>query len=116
MGGMKRNFPMKTIKQTQVQTTVNQLHNLGLSLIDTAKLAKLIVHGIGAWNQEAYAGILYRSVSNQGIFLRFAGEDLVIYSQTGYAVIEPNLGEVTLCYMYEEGTTLEDKTAAFLEV
>lgn len=107
---------MQTIKQTQVQTTVNQLHNLGLAPTDTAKLAKLIVHGIGSWNQEAYADILYRSVQNQDLFLRFAGEDLVIYSQTGYAVIDPNLGEVTLCYMYEEGTTLADKTAAFLEV
>jgi hypothetical protein len=116
MGGMKRNSPMKTAKQIQIQITINQLHNLGLSLVDTAKLAKLIVHGIGAWSQEAYAGILYRSVANQDLFLRFTGEDLVIYSQTGYAVIEPNLGEVTLCYMYEEGVTLEDKTAAFLEV
>lgn len=107
---------MQTIKQTQVQITVNQIHHLGLTPTDTAKLAKLIVHGIGAWSQEAYADILYRSVANQDLFLRFAGEDLVIYSQTGYAVIEPNLGEVTLCYMYEEGTTLESKTAAFLEV
>jgi hypothetical protein len=104
---------METLKQAKIKTIKNQIHNLGLSLLDTDKLAKRIGEGQKNRNQEEYAQILFQSCETDNLMIRFAGKDLVVYSETGYAVIDPLLGEVELCYLYEGVESFESKTAMF---
>ena len=112
---------MQTNKQARIVQIALSLASLELIGNDTERLAKRIDEGQKDFTREQFADILTRAccetvAEEEDFLIRFTGMDIVLYSQSGYAVIDRVAGIVDFCYLYgAEGECFESMTAHFRE-
>ena len=112
---------MQTNKQARIALIVASLASLELLGDDTDRLAKRIDEGQKDFTREQFADILTHAcretlAEEEDFLIRFTGMDIVIYSHSGYAVIDRVAGIVDFCYLYgSEGECFESMTAHYRE-
>jgi len=112
---------MQTDKQARIVQIALSLASLELIGNDTERLAKRIDEGQKDFTREQFADILTHAcretiAEEEDFLIRFTGMDIVIYTHSGYAVIDRVAGLVDFCYLYgAEGECFESMTAHYRE-
>lgn len=95
---------MKTEKQKLISKVASRLDILGLSYLDTQRVAKVLVTGKHShWDNEDYLKVVLFQCLETEVTGRVVGNDLVLYAPNGNLVYDIFLGKIEVVREYTEG-------------
>jgi hypothetical protein len=108
---------MRTNKSDKLADLVSSLSVLGLIGNDAYRLAKRIREGANDKSIESFANMVHNAcretIEQQDFLIRVSGMDLVIYTKSGYAVIDYTAGWSDFAFPYREGQNFQEMTKLY---